>query len=103
MQRAKEGGSFLSNQTGQLYAEELSLATDTAVVAQAMEPEPQYEDIARYLDSIVIALENSLEGKRSEELDVAVKFFDSLGEILGSRVDRGLRESSSPRQRLALA
>jgi hypothetical protein len=94
---AREGGAFLTGKSASVQhtLRPLNWATD-AYLALNQPAKANYDQVGDYLDRIIAALNaaksNSATAAKSE-VDLTANFFDKLGDILGAKADKMLRET----------
>ena len=104
LDRASNGGSFMAGKQAASAKfgntlQPLNWATDTYFLVStpaASNDAPDYGVIARYLDQLGSTLQGVVSGSKVEnpQVEAAISFFNTLGELLGSRADQHMRTES---------
>jgi hypothetical protein len=101
LESAQQGGAFMSKKISQLAGtlRPLNWAAD-AYLSLNTGPQgaPDYGKVESYLRDLSDSIRNLMQGSADvQNLDKALVFFETLGEILGSLADQRLRRELSKR------
>lgn len=101
LERARKGGAFMSGKSAHLRGtlRPLNWAADTYVKLRiGSRREPNYREVAAYLSKLSRSLKTLTRRASAADprsLDRAVRFFEALGNLLGSTADQKLRREWS--------